>query len=1029
MNTILNFQQKIYSLKNDFIPYYERENYSKKNIFIHSIAAFILLPLFAFLIYDYEEIKIYVYLTLSYTVFFPIYLFISRKLKTKIVYLFVLHLFCITGIAFFFLVTNPYNEVDLFMFFTLFIITLFSIQYWNLLLLYILYVLFIFIYTFYNNKYNLPFRNIFLAEVVILSISSLIVLYFRNYFFKNIKDYSKYLRSVIKSTNFGYLIIDFKKNINVIDFNIKVGKIFRLEEITKKTITKVIFSHLEEKDIDEIKQLSIGDNLKKTIKIIHNDSTFIIEVKISVLLLKNNQFWLLLINDITNDVSKRKEIELSEKKYENLYEKNKAGVFTLDFNSKILKGNSSFYKMLDSLYKENDFLFSNENKNEWKIILESLGDSSYSQNYQTQFILPNGVEKIFVFNWYIDKDTNQVEGSVIDLTSIQKKTLELKQSEEKYRLIFEETNDAVLFLNEDKIIDCNRKSIQIFGLSKEDLLQKELFDLSFDTSVESKNKYLSIKNENENYRSLKFDWIFKSNTKKIEVTIIIIEVVLGNELFYQCVIHDNTTQNKYIRSIENNQQNLENIFINHPEGIIISHDFNILFTNPEVHKIFGEDIDLNKLFIKENHEKFIGIYKEHLIDKEHKNIQINFFRNNNEFKINITLASTVYENNDAVLIIFKDVSIQYKIEKEIVRAELAEETNVKLSHEINDRIQAEKELEEQFLRMKAILDSSSNTFLLTLTLDSNISSFNTHCKAYFSTIIRNKIVKGESFFTYFENVFAPTRLRFLKKVLLEIKKGRSKQFEVDIEVNGIYHWMEVFVNPIFNTEGKVSEISLVAHDISEKKKASIEIVSSLKEKEVLLKEIHHRVKNNLQVISSILNLQSSFITDEKIISILQESRNRVRTMAIIHENLYRTDDFSQINFTEYLENLMGNLISSYRVNQEILLIKDYESVELVLDQAIPTGLIVNEIISNSLKYAWPNSQKGKISISLKEKNGIVYLELTDNGIGLPGEFEYLQTETLGLQLIATLIEQIDGEIKIENLNGTKYLINFEKINP
>ena len=291
------------------------------------------------------------------------------------------------------------------------------------------------------------------------------------------------------------------------------------------------------------------------------------------------------------------------------------------------------------------------------------------------------------------------------------------------------------------------------------------------------------------------------------------------------------------------------------------------------------------------------------------------------------------------------------------------------------------------------------------------------------------IGKVKSFYENYEKVLSPTQLRFFKMIFLRVKKGRSKQFELDIEVNGIHHWMEIFVNPIFNTEGKVSEISLVAHDISEKKKASIEIVSSLKEKEVLLKEIHHRVKNNLQVISSILNLQSSFITDEKILSILQESRNRVRTMAIIHENLYRTEDFSSINFSEYLDNLMGNLISSYRVNQQILLIKDLDNVDLILDQAIPTGLIVNEIISNSLKYAWGENKKGKITISLKEKNGVVFLEISDNGTGLPGKFKDLQTETLGLQLVATLIEQLDGDIKTENENGTKYFIKFDKINP
>jgi len=1031
MNFIQSIQKKIYSWKNDFVPYYERENGFIRITIIHSIAAFVLLPLFSFLIRDYQDIRIYIYFALSYTVLFPFYFLISWKIKYfkyKLVYFFIFHVFCITGFAFYNLISQQFNVLELIMFFTLFNVSLISIQRWNSLLLYVLFVFFLFLYVFYNDQYLLPFQNIFLAELLIISISALFVLYFRINILKNVKDYSRYLRSVIKSSGSGYLIFDLNKDQRVIDFNDKIGQLFFLKETTNSSVKEVIFSYFKEEELKKIKELIVGESFKKKIKVNKNGRPIIIEISVSVLLLKNNHFWLALLNDITDDISKRKEIELSERKYQNLYEKNRAGVFTLDLDSKIIKGNSSFYKMLDNIYKEGYYLFSKNQQKEWKIILESLGESNYSQNYQTQFSLSNGIEKTFIFNWYIDVEMNQIEGSVIDLTKIQKTTLALKQSEEKYRLIFEETNDAILFLDEDKIIDCNRKSIQLFGLTQEDLLTKNLFDLSLKTDSKTKEEYLSIRDENS--RSLKFDWLFTGNGRKIEANVVIIEVVLNQKLYYQCVIHDTTSKNKYIRSIENNQRNLKNILLNHPEGIIICYDFKILFSNPEIHKIFGKDIEIKSIFKGENLENFTKVYEEHIHDRERKNIQVLFLdANNQEIKMDITLVSTVYEKNDAVLIIFKDISIQHKIDREIVRAELAEETNVKLAHEIKERIIAEQQLEDQFLRMKAILDSSSNTFLLTLTLDSNISSYNTHCRAYFSTILRDKILKGKSFFNYFDKVLSPIQLRFFKMVFLQVKKGRSKQFELDIDVNGIHHWMEVFVNPIFNTEGKVSEISLVAHDISEKKKASIEIVSSLKEKEILLKEIHHRVKNNLQVISSILNLQSSFITDDKILSILQESRNRVRTMAIIHENLYRTEDFSSINFSEYLDNLMGNLISSYRVNQHILLIKDLENVDLILDQAIPTGLIVNEIISNSLKYAWGENKKGKITISLKEKNEVVFLEISDNGIGLPGKFEDIQTETLGLQLVATLIEQLDGDIKTENENGTKYFIKFDKINP
>ena len=278
---------------------------------------------------------------------------------------------------------------------------------------------------------------------------------------------------------------------------------------------------------------------------------------------------------------------------------------------------------------------------------------------------------------------------------------------------------------------------------------------------------------------------------------------------------------------------------------------------------------------------------------------------------------------------------------------------------------------------------------------------------------------------FLKPIVSNERRKFLRKMINLVKKGKSFQFEVCLEENGESYWLEVFMSPIFDTKGIVSEVSLVAHDSSEKKKASINIIESLKEKEVLLKEIHHRVKNNLQVISSILNLQSSFVTDEHTLEILQESRNRIRSMAIIHENLYRTEDFSSINFSNYLENLTTNLIASYRINEEIELKTNLNNVDLVLDQAIPCGLLVNELITNALKYAWKNGEKGVISINLFEEAGKVNLEVFDDGVGLPLDYSQIKTETLGLQLVETLIEQLDGEIKVENENGTKYFIKFE----
>jgi two-component sensor histidine kinase len=202
---------------------------------------------------------------------------------------------------------------------------------------------------------------------------------------------------------------------------------------------------------------------------------------------------------------------------------------------------------------------------------------------------------------------------------------------------------------------------------------------------------------------------------------------------------------------------------------------------------------------------------------------------------------------------------------------------------------------------------------------------------------------------------------------------------------------------------------------------------SINEKEILLQEVHHRVKNNLQVISSILNLQSSYVKDENSLSILRESQNRIKSMSFIHESLYQTKDFSGIEFGGYILSLANNLVHSYSL--EVGLVKlttEFDDMHLSLDQAIPCGLIANELISNSLKYAFDKGQHGELFISAKHKDSKVTLIISDNGKGLPEGFDYENSDSLGLQLVYTLKDQLDASIQVFTKKGTKYLITFDK---
>lgn len=210
------------------------------------------------------------------------------------------------------------------------------------------------------------------------------------------------------------------------------------------------------------------------------------------------------------------------------------------------------------------------------------------------------------------------------------------------------------------------------------------------------------------------------------------------------------------------------------------------------------------------------------------------------------------------------------------------------------------------------------------------------------------------------------------------------------------------------------------------------IKESLEEKKVLLREIHHRVKNNMQIISSLLNLQSQHVEEVETVNVLTECQGRVRSMAMIHENLYQSPSLTRIDFKHYIKKLTSNIFHTYGVhNQKIELIFDIDEVELNIDTAMPCGLIINELVTNSLKYAFPESDrksKGTIKIELKTMQDHFKLVVSDNGVGIPEDVNPEDTETLGLLLVSNLVNQIDGTVKFNGSHGTEFTITFGELN-
>jgi two-component sensor histidine kinase len=254
----------------------------------------------------------------------------------------------------------------------------------------------------------------------------------------------------------------------------------------------------------------------------------------------------------------------------------------------------------------------------------------------------------------------------------------------------------------------------------------------------------------------------------------------------------------------------------------------------------------------------------------------------------------------------------------------------------------------------------------------------------------------------------------------------------------IYHLAEEYMSPepeielpehtevekeLFNELTRLNnELSSAQRELLKK---NLELQRALEEKEMLLREINHRVKNNLMIISSILNLQSRYVKDRDDLTLFNEAQSKARAMAMLHERLYTSGKHRSVDFGEYLRGLLRDLYCSFiQDTSHIGLETDIDDAELDVNIVVPLALIVNEVFTNAIKHGFPHGQSGTIRASFKRMNGEYLLEIADNGVGLPEDFDPEGASTLGMQLVRSLSEQINGDLKIESNGGTRISIKF-----
>ncbi|MEK6614695.1 MAG: PAS domain S-box protein, partial [Bacteroidota bacterium] len=466
--------------------------------------------------------------------------------------------------------------------------------------------------------------------------------------------------------------------------------------------------------------------------------------------------------------------------------------------------------------------------------------------------------------------------------------------------------------------------------------------------------------------------------------------------FIEGTLIDITETKRIQQKLQESEENYKSLIEHTPDGILI-HDEKgeILYANPATLKMIGfssfKEIERKNLFrylLPEYHTIVRLRTMEMNKGKETPFTKIEIRRPDGKIIEAESKTSRIsYLGKPAVEVVLHDVSLQRQLEREQMRYQLEEESNRELKREIAAHIRTHQRLNENQKYIRLLIDSSLD-MIFAYDQNGKITEFNHAAQETFG------YSTGEIIDKHISILYADKELSEKIGTLI-FEDGNFMGDAMYIRKNGKTFPAYISASVLKNEHGEIIGTMSILRDITLIKEVEEQLRKSVHEKEILLKEIHHRVKNNLQVISSILKLQSEYVKDKKTIELLNECRNRIASMAFIHATLYMTKDFANINFAEYVGNIAGNLQQSYSsADKKVLLKLDIPKVYLHIDDAIPCGLIINELLSNSFKYAFTKKKKGTVGISVKIKKENIILAIWDDGSGVPQSMDYKKTESL-----------------------------------
>lgn len=631
-----------------------------------------------------------------------------------------------------------------------------------------------------------------------------------------------------------------------------------------------------------------------------------------------------------------------------------------------------------------------------------------ASQYEIEVVVKDGIKRdirVTKFPMYMADEITGVYGIFEDISDQKKREKALQDSELRFRSMFENNPHSVLYFDKGgTFLEANKKFEELSGYSENELKEKTFAPFVHPDDLEKTQTHFE-KALNGEIQKYEITGITRAGDER-QVHITNFPYLRGDEIIgVFAICQDITDQKRIERNLQESEQLFRSLFSHNPYPVMrFDLEGNFMDVNNKTVEMAGYSKD--KLlesgfssFIAEEDFEDVAKRFEKAASGEAQYYEVKGHTKNEVLDLEVTL-SPIYVKGEIIglFCIAKDITQQKK---------------------------AEQKLKESEQRWQQLVEYNPQPVLITQ--DGKIVFINQVGAEYFGASSAKKVI-GKSVLDFSH----PESLQMAKKRKSKLEQNEHlgpQEFKI-IRLDGEERYVESHSIPI--TYKQKSAIQTVIHDISDLKEKQHIISKSLKEKETLLQEIHHRVKNNLAVISGLLELQQMNITDEETIHALKDSQLRIQSMAMIHEKLYQSESLHNIGFDAYLKELISSINSTYtstykKVSTEFNLTQ----VTLDLEQAIPCSLIVNEVIVNCYKHAFDKNAEGKINISLEYKDSEVTLEITDNGKGLPADFDISEQQSLGTTLIYALSQQIRGEMILRNreqVNGTKFKLHFKSDN-